>query len=597
MSEKTVTDKVIDFIFGKKEFVILLLIVIFGAIIRAIVAANVGPSADEIVYGTHAIDIIKSGAIGNQNQAILWFYMQDIFYNIFGVTLFSSKFSSFFFGTLTIIVIFLLTKELSNKKTALVASFLYAVSPFATRMMIMEMDTAATFFVAFAIYFFIKDLKHNKVSIPAFVIMGLAYMVKAFGLIYIFSFILVYIIHYITLKEKRKEFITKNNIKALVISMVILIIIVMPILTYNYLLYKEKGLTDVMFVRFMDSNNELFKPIMASLKPFELFGDTGFFPIQLIGTSREYFFKMDPILFTLFILGLISAIIKKNKELIYLTITFLPAYVFTAGTSTLAKHFVFYLVLFSTIGAIFLVNIIEKIKNHENKKKVYISFVLIVIFSSLFILWPHITSTSARGGLRDYAIKNIDDNTVVIVDSRIYRGEIAWMFNDKHYIEASLFQSIIDSLKNLPQKEVPVKTIFIECAIDDCGWGTIKPGQLNDSMEYMVSLFSNMSKQIIAINGGGGYGEPTNKPHFRVYETTLMLKPSILEGVDQTHIMFYYPVRWKLKDQIYDSYTPKTLLDKFLQNFSYLVLWLEIIIAFSLVIILFYYVYKETIEL
>jgi len=109
------------------------------------------------------------------------------------------------------------------------------------------------------------------------------------------------------------------------------------------------------------------------------------------------------------------------------------------------------LVLFSTIGAIFLVDMIEKIKKDEIKNKVYIGFILIVIFSSLSMLWPYLTSSSARGGLRDYAIKNIDDNTLVIADARIYRGEIAWMFNDKHYIEASLFQSTIDSLKNIPQ--------------------------------------------------------------------------------------------------------------------------------------------------
>ena len=54
----------------KLLFIFLLLIVIFGAIIRAIVAGNVGPSADEIVYGTHAIDMIKSRAIGkNQGQS------------------------------------------------------------------------------------------------------------------------------------------------------------------------------------------------------------------------------------------------------------------------------------------------------------------------------------------------------------------------------------------------------------------------------------------------------------------------------------------------------------------------------------------------
>lgn len=594
MNEKTITDKIIDFLFEKKDFVFLILIVLLGAIIRAIISGNIGPNADEIVYGTHAIDIIKSGSISNQNQSILWFYLQDIFYNLFGVTLFSARFSSFLFGTLTILAVFLITKEISNnKKTAFLAAFLYALSPYACREMMMEMDTAAVFFVIFAVYFFIKDLKQNKISIPAFAIAALGYMIKALSLFFIFGFILVYIIHYFTLKDKKKEFLNKKNIRLFLISCLIMLLIVLPIITYNLLLYKEKGITDIMFARFFHVKVDIFESIMNTALPFQLFGDTGFIWGGLSGTVRGMFLNYDTLAFILFLLGIAYFIMKKNKEIIYLTIIFILPYIFTAGTSILLNHFVYYPPLFAIVAAIFLKDILEKMK--WDKKEIYGAIAVIFIIYTLVLLWPHLTSTSGEGKVRDYTIKNIDENTLVIVDARIYRGEIAWMFNDKHYIEASLFQPAIDSLKNIPQKEAPIKIVFIECAIDDCGWGTIRGGELNDSMEYLVSLFSNMSKQTTTINNGGGYTlYDTNTPHFRAYETVLMLKPSILKAVDQTHVMFYYPVRWKLKDQIYDSLNPQTFGGKALYNISYLFVWLEIIASFTLVIWILIIAYKKS---
>lgn len=590
MGDNNYTDRAIDFLFDKKELVYLALIVFAGAIIRGIIAGNIGPNADEAVYGTHAIDIIKSGAINNQNQSIVWFYLQDIFYRILGVTLFSARFCSFFFGTLTIIAVFLAAKEISNKRTALLAAFFYALSPFACREMLMEMDPTATFFAVFAIYFFIKGLKQNKISIIAFVVAGIGYMTKAFLLIYIITFIAIYILYYfISTNEKKNLFLTKKNIKRLIWIIFILVLIILPILTYNYLLYQEKGLTDIMFVRFLGTNNEMFKSIIETVQPFILFGSTGLITYGL-GASIKIFFNLDPLLFLLFLFGAVYAALKKNKKAICLIFTFIPAYLFSAGTiGGLVNHYVYYVPLFAVIAAILISEIIEKLKS--NKAMIMKIVVILFVFYSLFMLWPHLTSTSGLATMRDYAIKNIDDNSLVIADARIYRGQIAWMFNDKHYIEASLFNQLNDAVQQSSQQTVPVKTYFIECTIDDCGWGTITPGVLNDSMESMIGIFANMSKSPVLMPGGGGYGIES----FNVYETTLLLKPAILDAADTTHMWFYYPVRWKLTDQIYDSYTPKTLFDKALNSFSYLILWLEIIFVFVLVVILVKRGYEEAI--
>ena len=56
-------DKILNFIFSKNNTKYLLLLFIAGFILRSIIAINRAPNADEMVYATHAIDIIKSGLL------------------------------------------------------------------------------------------------------------------------------------------------------------------------------------------------------------------------------------------------------------------------------------------------------------------------------------------------------------------------------------------------------------------------------------------------------------------------------------------------------------------------------------------------------
>src|SRR3989344_382373 len=97
--------------FKSKVFLYLLLIIFVGFILRVIVASHLAPSADEAVYGTHAINFINSGQVSTQNQSPVWFFLADFFYKIFGISLFTARLTSVIFGIFTILVIYLLAKE------------------------------------------------------------------------------------------------------------------------------------------------------------------------------------------------------------------------------------------------------------------------------------------------------------------------------------------------------------------------------------------------------------------------------------------------------------------------------------------------------
>jgi len=71
-----------------------------------------------MVHGTHAINFMNKGVVSHMTQGPLWFYLADFFYNLLGVSLFSLRFLSFFFGALSIILIYLIARLLFNEKIA-----------------------------------------------------------------------------------------------------------------------------------------------------------------------------------------------------------------------------------------------------------------------------------------------------------------------------------------------------------------------------------------------------------------------------------------------------------------------------------------------
>ena len=146
-------DRTIDFLFSNDARKWLLIIFIFGLSLRILVARNILPIADEMVHGPHAIGFLHSGLISTIVQAPLWFYLTDIMFKIFNVTLFSVRSLSVLYGAFSLILTYMIFSRLSDKKTALISSFLLSISYFTLRYTLAEMDLASLFFLLFAVYF------------------------------------------------------------------------------------------------------------------------------------------------------------------------------------------------------------------------------------------------------------------------------------------------------------------------------------------------------------------------------------------------------------------------------------------------------------
>jgi hypothetical protein len=571
--------KTVDFFFSKDPRKWLVLIVFIGFILRLLAVNNIEPLADEMVHGPHAIGIIGSGAINHQNQCPVWFYLTDIAYSLMGVNAFSARFLSFFFGLLTIPLLYLIAKKIFNEKIALISAFLLVISAFHIRYALIEMDEAMIFFILFAFYYFITGLeKKQRFTLPVFIFLAIAMLIKPITLLFIPGFAIYFF--YFLLKEKniqkRKELLNKN-IKPLIIGSLLFLVLMSPVLVYNYLLYKEKGISDIIFARFFNIAPEIYSSLQGGAGgTFSISKFTRSLPIIL-----NSFFKLDPAIFILGIFGIILIFLQRRRFSQFFVLMHLIPFIFLIGTQPLQTHFVPFIIPLCVSTSFLIVKICDKIKKIDSKKIIFF-FLILIFLINIFLMFPYLTSKSAIFKARNFAVDNID-NEIVISDSRIYRGRTVFMYHDKHYIESSLFPQIIQQA----QGTTPINIYFIECITDDCGWGTIKDQpDFNKSTEQMVNFFKNNSQKILTLNSGGSeQNERNSKPYFNIYKTTINANPVIFSLIDSTHQWFYYPVMWKGKR--YDSYELDTFNKKILHNFAYMILWILIVIAIGSPIFLF----------
>ncbi|MBI2046952.1 glycosyltransferase family 39 protein [Candidatus Pacearchaeota archaeon] len=574
--KKGIIDNLINFVF-KKRNLYLILILLVGLVLRIILAANAEPLADEMNVGIRSIDVHKSGTMNSIDQSHSFYFLNEIAYKLFGgINLFTARFTSVFFGILSILMIYLIVMKLyKNEKIAIVSAFLAAISGFQIRYSLAEMDITMAFFVLLSSYMFliaIYDSK-NKMYYLSALFLALAIAVKTFAVVWGLSYIAFYLYYCSKNKEYKKEYLSKKGLKIVIICFAIVLIFLLPTIISNYLLYKDKGIVDLQVARFLNINKGVYAGLGGIDSPFML--------SQLVTGMKagfSAFWRFDALISILAVLGFIITFKKYKDANIFLFFWFIFAFLFIAGTAWLDTHFVFNTLIFSVFASLFLVEIDTKISEKTKFKKFLPAALIILLVFSLFVLSPYLTSKTAISKMRSFAVESISGSDLVIADQRIYRGRTAFMFNDKAYAESENINMILSQLdEKYPGMKKAVKTYFIECIPDDCGWGTIAAQpDLNQSVESMVMFFKNNSRSEKIIYGGGSPGEKeqTKGGYFRVYETTLNINPLIIDAVKQTHSHYFYPVGWE--GEVYDRYSIHNRIDGALNNFGFFIFYITI---------------------
>ena len=618
MEEKTdgALDKVLDKILGAilsrdKTMFYLFLIFFLGFVLRFIAATNLGVAADDMHHTLHAVNFLGAEKLTTYDQSAgLWHSFTSLAYALLGVNQLSSRVAALIFGSFSILAIFLLAKEFFNIKIALLAAFFLAIAPFHIKSTVAEMDVMTMFFVLISMFLFVKGLRNSKIKYFAIsgIFLGLAIYTKVYPLLFIPSLIIYFV--YFNKKNKKKT-LTKNNMKLIFSLLVCAFLFAIPTITHNYLLYKDKGFLDLQFTNTLG----LGKNISAQYYSWDsFFGAENDWRGLVLGNAKHapegvpillwvinYIRVADPLNFYLGTLGFFMIFFRKGARdyLIFFVFAILFILPFLASINLLAKHYLFLEVLLIPIGSFFANEISSK---YLKRRYMKIGLVAVFIFSLFFlglagtISLRHFYGKSAIAQAIEFKEENMELNSLIVLDSRIYRGGVHWIAYGRSYLEGTEFLQFLNSQEQIGSEEVPIKTYYIECVPDDCGWGTVKNQQeFNLSMEYLTEVFrnnGNLVRTIFKPDEGRSYfpfiSEKNKIEDMNIYETDLMLKPEVLEIAKKPRNWFLYDIGYEPKEKQFDYYQTYGFFDTLLNKIA---IWISKFAVFLSLISLFYIVY------
>jgi len=612
-----IISKVIDRVFAmRRSTIYLILIFILGFILRLIAAINIKVWADDMNTAVAAINFFSSGKLVLYNQSSgLWFIFTDIMYKIFGLTQLGSRFAALLFGSFSVLVIYLLSREFFNDKVSLIAAFLLAISPFCIANTIAEIDVMAMFFVLLSMLLFIKALKTSSTINYALsgIFMGLAIYTKVYPLLFIPSLLLYSL--YFNKKSDKSSF-SKENFKKISIFLLAIFIFAIPALVHNYLLYQDKGFLDLQFTRtFGLGKNQSAQyydwdyQFNAKSDWAGLFFGNQYSKLPTLIVAINFFRFLNPLVFYLGIIGIILIFIFRKENLNYLAffisgILFLLP--FLASIMLLPKHYIF-LELFLIPIAAFAINSANNKLSAKLKKDTTKLVITAVLIISLILLGlppiPHIYDSnypiygkSAMSQMIEFKDANIPQNALIIGDSRIYRGRINWAFQGRPFLEGSDFIQILNTPEKIPGNPIQADVYYFECVIDDCGWGGDQvKGEFNDSMESLTDFFKQNGKLLKTISEPSReesyfplISEGNEIENINIYIARIQIKDSIINFAAQPKKGVLNDIGYMPIETQFDYYKTSGSLNKLLDQIAHLIRFISLFLAFLSIIYLIY---------
>ncbi len=567
----------------KKMTLVLLFIFALAFVLRMIAATHVDVSTDEMVYSLLPLNIISAGRLGTVEQSPLYFYLADVGYTLFGgLSPLTARLPSIIFGSLSVFIIYLLSLELfKSEKAGLLSAFLFALSGYALQYNI-EMDMTAFFFMLLSMFFFLRALKHEKASFYylAAASFGLAVLCKNIVALFVPAYILAYFVW----KGKEKA-LAKDSLKTIAVSVLIFLVILLPVFSYNYLVYKEKGITDYYFSNILGIGETVHKGLQGKEWEFS----------RLISVVKEKLSEMLRWEAVLLLFGVVGTIFCLRKEegqgrrekmigaiLFWASLFFLVGYI--GGQTGSSSHFLWLPVVFSIFAGYGLWQVHEKLRQKFNFKYGLYIFVAVAILLNIFFLQGVFERYDSASAIPfwEFVHETVPEEAIVIMDPRIYKGNSAWVLNDRHYLDGTYLPQFIELTEKVPGARMDVPFYYIECGPGSyCGWKAEDFARIESAGKEVSNFLVPSMERTAELKG---------QHNLLVYQGIISAPVSIYNAVDETHVFWFYPLGWK-GQQFIDDYTPKGMGILF-NLLGYLMLYLDLLAALLTIPFSFYLVNK-----
>jgi len=240
----------------KFKFVILFTIITLAALLRLYKLGTNPPGLywDEAVMGYDAYSILKTGKDHHGVTLPLFFesygdWKLPVYHYslvpsiaIFGLNEFAIRFPSAFFGTLTVPLIYLLTKKLFEKSDvsnqlsvvksesiALLAMLMLAISPWHVQFSRGAFEsTVGLSFIVFGVYLFLLGLEKKNILLLTFSLLLFILSMYTYHAYRIFTSLFIISLVFIYFKEIRA------NVKKLILPIALSVILLLPLLLFTF---------------------------------------------------------------------------------------------------------------------------------------------------------------------------------------------------------------------------------------------------------------------------------------------------------------------------------------------------------------------------
>jgi 4-amino-4-deoxy-L-arabinose transferase-like glycosyltransferase len=233
---------------NNRQYIIVFVVMIIGVLARLVFLASCpgGVSQDEAFSAYDAFSLANYGTdcFGYHNpvyntswgsgMSALYSWLSIPFIKIFGLNMWSMRIAQALLGILSLFVLYLLMKKLTNDMIALITLFLFTISPWHILMVRWGLDSATTpAFLLFGLYFFVLGLEKEKYFILSAVFYGLTLYCYAFTWTLLPFILLLQIAYAVWYKKIRFSKITVLSI--LIVAIFALPLMLFLLVNYNYI--------------------------------------------------------------------------------------------------------------------------------------------------------------------------------------------------------------------------------------------------------------------------------------------------------------------------------------------------------------------------
>jgi 4-amino-4-deoxy-L-arabinose transferase-like glycosyltransferase len=316
-------------------------------------------------FNTHFPGHLYDSLLDSKQPLMVWIF--GIFENFFKDPLFAGRFVSVMIGSITALGIFTIAKKLLNESTAIIAIFLYSITPifvFYNRQALMEASIACIGIWSFNAILNLLHKPSMRYGVILGIILGIGFLSKSSSLLFVVSSIFVVLFYSII--KKRAKFMKYYLISLLTFICVNIILFINPFFwqTLSSNSRYSLTLTDILTSAFSYWVNHLF----------------GFFEIGFI--------FITPLVFIYALVGAFIMLKNKIKECQVFFVYFgLALLLEILSVRSQNQRYIVSFLPFLVISASYILGILLK-GNLLKKTTAILSFFIPLILSFLIIFHP-----------------------------------------------------------------------------------------------------------------------------------------------------------------------------------------------------------------